>query len=128
MERGGRRLWVNLSDYLDTGLFLDHRPLRARVATEARGRRVLNLFCYTGAFTVHAVGGGATHTTSVDLSATYLQWARENLTLNGMGGPTHRLVREDVMRRMSRDAAHVGGCVHLAALGEEARESNRGDA
>ena len=95
---GGRRLWVNLSDYLDTGLFLDHRPLRARVATEARGRRVLNLFCYTGAFTVHAVGGGATHTTSVDLSATYLQWARENLTLNGMGGPTHRLVREDVMR------------------------------
>jgi len=95
---GGRRLWVNLSDYLDTGLFLDHRPLRARVGAEAQGRRVLNLFCYTGAFTVHAIGGGATHTTSVDLSATYLQWARENLALNGMGGPTHRLVREDVMR------------------------------
>ncbi|MFP5374102.1 MAG: bifunctional 23S rRNA (guanine(2069)-N(7))-methyltransferase RlmK/23S rRNA (guanine(2445)-N(2))-methyltransferase RlmL, partial [Gammaproteobacteria bacterium] len=74
VREGESLLQVNLFDYLDTGLFLDHRPLRLRIAHEARGRRFLNLFCYTGAATVHAAAGGAAETTSVDLSPTYLQW------------------------------------------------------
>lgn len=95
---GGRRFWVNLSDYLDTGLFLDHRPLRLRVGAEVAGLRFLNLFSYTGAFTVHAGAGGAVSTTSVDLSATYQQWARDNLDLNDLRGPQHRLVRADALK------------------------------
>src|SRR5690606_12986117 len=82
VREGAARLRVNLFDYLDTGLFLDHRPLRARLQREARGKRFLNLFCYTGAATVHAAVGGAASTTSVDLSATYLQWAADNLRGN----------------------------------------------
>jgi 23S rRNA (cytosine1962-C5)-methyltransferase len=77
------KLLVNLSDYLDTGIFLDHRPARLMVRSESEGRRVLNLFCYTGAFSVHAAAGGASSVTSVDLSKTYLSWAAENLCLNG---------------------------------------------
>jgi 23S rRNA G2069 N7-methylase RlmK/C1962 C5-methylase RlmI len=96
VREGDCRLWINLRDYLDTGLFLDHRDTRARVASEARGARFLNLFCYTGAFTVHAAVGGAIETESVDLSHTYLDWAHDNLALNGVAGPAHRLVRDDV--------------------------------
>ncbi len=96
VPEGQCRLWVNLRDYLDTGLFLDHRDTRLRVAREARGTRFLNLFCYTAAFTVHAAAGGAVETESVDLSHTYLDWAEDNMTLNGMGGPAHRFVRDDV--------------------------------
>lgn len=80
---GGSRFIVNLTDYLDTGLFLDHRPARMLVRGESEGKRVLNLFSYTGAFSVHAAAGGAASVTSVDLSKTYLTWAAENLTLNG---------------------------------------------
>lgn len=94
---GGLRFWVNLDDYLDTGLFLDHRWARARVRAEAAGKRVLNLFCYTGAFTVYAAAGGAAATTSVDLSATYLAWAGDNLALNRLADPRHELVRADVL-------------------------------
>jgi len=83
IEEGGSKLLVNLSDYLDTGIFLDHRPARLMVRSEAAGKRVLNLFCYTGAFSVHAAAGGASSVTSVDLSKTYLAWAAENLKLNG---------------------------------------------
>jgi 23S rRNA (cytosine1962-C5)-methyltransferase len=83
IDEGGSKLIVNLSDYLDTGIFLDHRPARLRVRSEAAGKRVLNLFCYTGAFSVHAAAGGAASVTSVDLSKTYLGWAAENLCLNG---------------------------------------------
>ena len=83
----------NLFDYLDTGLFLDHRPIRLRIANEARGKRFLNLFSYTGAATVHAAVGNAAQTTSVDLSATYLDWAADNLKLNNAGGSKHRLVQ-----------------------------------
>jgi len=97
VEEHGLRFWVNLGDYLDTGLFLDHRGTRARVRREARGKRFLNLFCYTGAFTVHAAAGGATSTTSVDLSPTYLEWAEANLELNGLSGPRHQLVRADAV-------------------------------
>lgn len=98
VREGEALLYVNLHDYLDTGLFLDHRPLRRRVFAEAEGRRVLNLFCYTGAISVQAALGGASSTTSVDLSPTYLQWAGENFALNGLGGGRHRLVQADVMR------------------------------
>lgn len=101
VTEGGHRFWVNLSDYLDTGLFLDHRETRARFASEAAGKRVLNLFCYTGAFTVYAAGAGAGATTSVDMSRTYLDWARDNMTLNGFDpGIKHRFLREDLVQMM----------------------------
>jgi 23S rRNA G2069 N7-methylase RlmK/C1962 C5-methylase RlmI len=97
VAEGDLDFWVNLDDYADTGLFLDHRRTRALVRAEAAGRRVLNLFAYTGAFSVHAAAGGARETVSVDLSNTYLAWARDNLTLNGFGAPAHRTVRDDVL-------------------------------
>ena len=103
VREGAARLRVNLFDHLDTGLFLDHRPLRARLAAEARGRRVLNLFCYTGAATVQAAVGGAAETTSIDLSATYLQWLSDNLRENGIGGAQHRLVQADAMAWLDAD-------------------------
>ena len=88
----------NLSDYLDTGLFLDHRVTRARVRAEARGKRFLNLFAYTGSFTVHALAGGAAETTTVDLSNTYCDWAERNFRLNGFQpGPRHQVIRADVL-------------------------------
>jgi 23S rRNA (guanine2445-N2)-methyltransferase / 23S rRNA (guanine2069-N7)-methyltransferase len=92
---GGLRLRVNLDDYLDTGLFLDHRITRARLRAAAAGRHFLNLFAYTGSATVYAAAGGALSTTSVDLSATYLTWARENLALNRLSGAQHRFVQAD---------------------------------
>jgi len=95
VAEGGLRFRVNLSDYLDTGLFLDHRITRSMVRDAAAGRRFLNLFAYTGAFTVYAAAGGAASTTTVDLSRTYLDWARENLALNGFAGDAHRTVRSD---------------------------------
>jgi len=98
VEEQGLRFLVNLDDYLDTGLFLDHRLTRARVRDEAKGKRFLNLFCYTGSFTVYAAAGGARETVSVDLSNTYLDWARDNLALNGLDGPQHHLLRSDVTR------------------------------
>ena len=97
VREGGARLRVNLFDYLDTGLFLDHRPLRLRLAREAEGKHVLNLFCYTGAVSVQAGLGDAASTTSVDLSPTYLEWASRNLALNGLAGHSHRLVQADAM-------------------------------
>ncbi len=103
VREGAVRLHVNLFDYLDTGLFLDHRPLRLRIAREAAGRRFLNLFCYTGAVTAHAAAGGAARTTSVDLSATYLDWAARNLRLNGIAGPAHSLVQADALAWLEAD-------------------------
>ena len=97
VREGRARLRVNLFDYLDTGLFLDHRPLRLRLAHEAAGKHFLNLFCYTGAVSVQAGLAEAASTTSVDLSPTYLEWASRNLALNGLGGRAHRLVQADVM-------------------------------
>lgn len=84
VDEGGLSFEVNLSDYLDTGLFLDHRPLRKRMRMEAAGCDLLNLFAYTGTFSAHAAAGGARSTTSVDLSRTYLQWAQRNFALNGL--------------------------------------------
>ncbi len=99
VREGPVLLEVNLFDYLDTGLFLDHRPVRRRIGAEAAGKRFLNLFCYTGAATVHAAAGsrGADHSVSVDLSATYLDWCRRNLALNGVNPAPHQLVQSDVL-------------------------------
>jgi 23S rRNA (guanine2445-N2)-methyltransferase / 23S rRNA (guanine2069-N7)-methyltransferase len=102
VNEGGVKLLVNLTDYLDTGLFLDHRPLRLRLQQEAAGKRFLNLFCYTATATVHAAKGGARSTTSVDLSKTYLDWARRNLSLNGYSDK-HRLEQGDVMAWLAED-------------------------
>jgi 23S rRNA (guanine2445-N2)-methyltransferase / 23S rRNA (guanine2069-N7)-methyltransferase len=96
VHEGGVKLLVNLTDYLDTGLFLDHRPMRLRIQREAAGKRFLNLFCYTATASVHAAKGGARSTTSVDLSRTYLDWARRNLSLNGFSDK-NRLEQGDVM-------------------------------
>ena len=90
------RFWVNLDDRLDTGLFPDHRDTRAQVRAMAQGRDFLNLFAYTGAFTCAAAAGLARSTVTVDRSSTYVDWTRDNLTLNGLWGPQHRLVRADV--------------------------------
>lgn len=98
VAEGGLEFLVNFTDYLDTGLFLDHRPTRARIRELAAGKAFLNLFAYTATATVFAAAGGASATTSVDLSNTYLDWARRNLERNGFGDPRrHRLVQADVL-------------------------------
>jgi 23S rRNA (cytosine1962-C5)-methyltransferase len=84
VKEAGLSFKVNLTDYLDTGLFLDHRITRGMVREEAKGKQVLNLFCYTGSFSVYAAAGEAAGVDSVDLSRTYLTWAEENLVLNGL--------------------------------------------
>lgn len=104
VREGQARLLVNLTDYLDTGLFLDHRPMRLRLAAEAAGKHFLNLFAYTGTATVHAALGGAATTTTVDLSPTYLTWAGRNLALNGLPDTRHRLVQADVMTWLRGEA------------------------
>ncbi|WP_165170969.1 class I SAM-dependent methyltransferase [Adlercreutzia sp. ZJ242] len=96
-EEAGLTLEIDLGGYLDTGIFLDHRVTRGMVGEEARGARFLNLFAYTGTATVHAAAGGAAETTTVDLSQTYLDWARRNMELNGFSGREHAFVRADVM-------------------------------
>jgi 23S rRNA (guanine2445-N2)-methyltransferase / 23S rRNA (guanine2069-N7)-methyltransferase len=95
---GGLELLVNFTDYLDTGLFLDHRPTRARIRELASGKTFLNLFAYTATASVFAAAGGARATTSVDLSRTYLDWARRNLDRNGFDDAArHRLLQQDVL-------------------------------
>ncbi len=94
---GGLRFVVNLEAYLDTGLFPDHRALRALVRERAEGRRMLNLFAYTGGFTVYAAAGGAASSDTVDLSNTYLDWASRNFAANGLDPGRHALVRADVV-------------------------------
>lgn len=88
---------VNFTDYLDTGLFLDHRLTRRYVGELARGKRFLNLFAYTGTATVYAAGGGAAASTTVDMSRTYLEWAKRNLALNDLAGPQHGFVQGDCL-------------------------------
>jgi 23S rRNA (guanine2445-N2)-methyltransferase / 23S rRNA (guanine2069-N7)-methyltransferase len=95
VEEGGLRFWVNFTDYLDTGLFLDHRITRARLREAAGRKRFLNLFAYTGSATVYAAAGRARETTTVDMSATYLDWAQRNLAVNGFSGAQHELVQAD---------------------------------
>ena len=95
VAEAGLKFEVNFDEYLDTGLFLDHRLTRARIGQAARSARFLNLFAYTGTATVYAAAGGARSTTSVDLSRTYLEWAQRNLALNGLADSRHALVQAD---------------------------------
>ncbi|KAA1173807.1 bifunctional 23S rRNA (guanine(2069)-N(7))-methyltransferase RlmK/23S rRNA (guanine(2445)-N(2))-methyltransferase RlmL [Marinobacter salinexigens] len=90
-------LKVNLKDYLDTGLFLDHRPVRHWIQQNSKGKRFLNLFCYTGAASVHAVVGGASRSLSLDMSKTYVGWAQDNLALNGADRKKHRVEQADCL-------------------------------
>jgi 23S rRNA G2069 N7-methylase RlmK/C1962 C5-methylase RlmI len=107
VKEAGLSFIVNLSDYIDTGLFLDHRTTRSMVREGAAGKRVLNLFSYTGSFSVYAAAGGATAVTSVDLSNTYLAWAERNLELNGFSAAAHPMVHADVSLFLA-DAAGAG--------------------
>ncbi|WP_028537291.1 class I SAM-dependent methyltransferase [Paludibacterium yongneupense] len=107
VEEFGLRFWVNMDAYLDTGLFLDHRNTRRQVMGEAAGKRFLNLFAYTGSFTVYAAAGGAIRSETVDLSNTYQQWTRRNFDLNGIDSRVHTLVRDDVFHYLT-DALALG--------------------
>jgi 23S rRNA (guanine2445-N2)-methyltransferase / 23S rRNA (guanine2069-N7)-methyltransferase len=115
VEEGGLKFLVNLDDYLDTGLFLDHRLTRARLRERARSARFLNLFCYTGSATVYAASGGARSSLSVDLSNGYLDWAAENFKLNGLDSAQHHLERADC-RQWLREAAGAAGSFDLIFL------------
>ena len=115
VTEGGLKFWVNFRDYLDTGLFLDHRRVRAMLRDWAAGTDFLNLFCYTGSATVHAAAGGARSSVSVDLSNTYLEWAHENLALNGLADSRHELVRADCLEWLERAAA-AGAAFDLVFL------------
>ena len=97
VQEAGLKFLVNLSDYLDTGLFLDHRITRQLVKEQSGGKRILNLFCYTGSFSVYALAGGAEEVVSVDLSKTYLAWAERNAVLN-FPGTNHKTVHADVVK------------------------------
>ena len=97
VHEGGHAFYVNFTDYLDTGLFLDHRPTRALIQQMAQGKRFLNLFAYTATATVYAAAGGAYASTTVDMSNTYLDWAKRNFELNKLG-PLHELVRDDARK------------------------------
>ena len=93
----GHRFLVNFSDYLDTGLFLDHRITRSLLSELAMGKRFLNLFAYTGAGSVYAAAGGALATTTVDMSNTYIEWAKRNMALNGFAGAQHEYVQANCL-------------------------------
>ncbi|MGR7921245.1 bifunctional 23S rRNA (guanine(2069)-N(7))-methyltransferase RlmK/23S rRNA (guanine(2445)-N(2))-methyltransferase RlmL [Zobellella denitrificans] len=105
VQEHNARLLVNLYDYLDTGLFLDHRPIRKRLGELARGKDFLNLFAYTGTATVHAGLGGAKSTTTVDMSRTYLAWAERNMQLNGLTGRRHQFIQADCLGWLSQPGA-----------------------
>ena len=101
VQENGLKFFVNLSDYADTGLFLDHRETRMMICNEAFGKDVLNLFAYTGSFSVFAADGGAKSTTSVDLSNNYLDWAERNMALNGFTGKEHAYIQSDIRDYLS---------------------------
>ncbi len=103
VEESGCKFWVNFEDYLDTGLFLDHRPLRLLIQQQAKGKRFLNLFAYTGSATVHAAIGGAASSVTVDMSNTYVDWARRNFVLNGIRD-NHQLVRANCLQWLTEQA------------------------
>lgn len=94
----GAKFLVNLTDYLDTGLFLDHRQTRQLVAAEAKGKKLLNLFAYTGAFSIQAGFHGAESTKTVDMSNTYTEWARKNIRLNELPESHNEVIRADCMK------------------------------
>ncbi len=102
VEEGGHKFLTNYSDYLDTGLFIDHRIIRSMIQERAKGKHFLNLFAYTGTATVYAAAGGAKSTTTIDMSNTYLDWARRNMELNGFKGETHGFVRADCIEWLQK--------------------------
>jgi len=104
VHEGGLKFWVNFRDYLDTGLFLDHRLMRGLLRDWAADKDFLNLFCYTGSATVYAAAGGARSSVSVDLSNTYLDWAHDNLVLNGLATPAHASYRDDCLAWLEAQA------------------------
>jgi len=108
VREGPCRFFVNFTDYLDTGLFLDHRSTRTMLGEMAKGKRFLNLFGYTGTATVHAALGGASSTTTVDMSHTYLDWARRNFDLNGLSRGKHELIQADVLQWLKDNRARYG--------------------
>ncbi len=94
----GLKFKVNLQDYLDTGLFLDHREARRLVGTMSQGKRVLNLFAYTCSFSIHAGAGGALFTKSIDMSNTYTAWGRDNFLINSLPFRNHEIIRADCLK------------------------------
>ena len=104
VSEGAYRFHVNFTDYLDTGLFLDHRITRQKIAAAAKGKRFLNLFAYTGSATVYAAAGGAISSTTVDMSNTYLEWSERNLKLNNLYAPQHELIKADCLQWLVREA------------------------
>lgn len=100
---GGLRFLVNFTDHIDTGIFLDHRITRGMIRDMARGARFLNLFAYTGTASVYAAAGGAETTTTVDMSATYLEWARKNFAANGISGARHEFARANCLEWLERE-------------------------
>lgn len=106
IEEGGCKLWVNFQDYLDTGLFLDHRPIRSLIQRQAKGKRFLNLFAYTGSATVHAAMGGAKATTTVDMSNTYIEWAKKNMILNNLQGE-HEFIQADCLEWLATESGQT---------------------
>lgn len=114
VEENGLKFLVNLTDYLDTGLFLDHRITRQMVRESSAGKRVLNLFCYTGSFSVYAAFGNAASVTSVDLSKTYLEWAKDNFIINGLKpGSKYSFIHADVLQYLK---TLQSGCYDLIIL------------
>ena len=109
IEEGGFRFELDLGTRLDPGIFLDHRITRRMVGEMARGARFLNLFAYTGTASVYAAGAGAASTTTVDLSQTYLAWAKRNMGMNGFSGPQHRFVRADALEWLDEESASGEG-------------------
>lgn len=107
VREGNCQFYVNLTDYLDTGLFLDHRPIRTEIEQLAKGKDVLNLFCYTATASVHAAVGGASSTTSVDMSQTYLNWGRRNLVLNGLPENKHSFVQADCLKWLEENQGNA---------------------
>jgi 23S rRNA (guanine2445-N2)-methyltransferase / 23S rRNA (guanine2069-N7)-methyltransferase len=105
VEEAGRKFRVNLRDYLDTGLFLDHRQTRGMLAELCQKKTMLNLFCYTGAFSVYAATAGASQTVNVDMSNTYLNWAKENFKLNKLDLGKHQFVRDDSLQWLTEAVA-----------------------
>ncbi len=107
IQEGGRKFRINLQDYLDTGLFLDHRKTRQMIADLSDNKRMLNLFCYTGSVSVYSASAGATETVNVDMSNTYLNWAKENFKLNKIDLTNHQFIRDDSLKWIA-DAKTMG--------------------
>ena len=116
VEEAGHPFELDLSGYLDTGLFLDHRITRSMVGEMAADKHFLNLFAYTGTATVYAAVGGAASTTTVDMSQTYLDWAKRNMRNAGFTGRQHQFVRANVLSWIEQAAEEESGCYDLVFL------------